>query len=123
MIAAIWIIALVLLGLWSLVGWGAHALLVSGIQWAGDLRPLIERIPFAAIIEQWIPGWQDALRLALELMIAVLGWLGGAAPVLVWVVWAVGAVLLLGCAGLLSLVVALVQKNSPPATPPAQQAT
>jgi hypothetical protein len=113
MIAAIWIIALVLLGLWSLVGWGAHALLVSGIQWAGDLKPLIDRIPFAAIIEQWVPGWQDALRLALDLMVGLLSWMGGAAPVLVWVVWGIGAVLLLGCAGLLSLVVALVQKNSP----------
>lgn len=114
MIAAIWIITLVLLGLWALVGWALHALLASGVAWVGDLKPLLDRIPFAAWIEQWVPGWQDAIRLALDLMQAMLGWLGGAAPVLVWVVWGIGTVLLLGFSLLLTLVVALVQKNSPP---------
>ncbi len=119
MIVAIWIIALLLLGLWSLAGWGLHALLLGGVQWVGDLKPLLERIPFAVWIERWVPGWQDAIRLALDLMQSLLGWLGGAAPMLVWVVWAVGAVLLVGFALLLTMVVALVRKNSPPAPTPA----
>lgn len=115
MILAIWIVALLLLGLWSLAGWGVHALLVSGVQWVGDLKPLLDKIPLSAFIEQWVPGWQDGLRLALDLMQAGLGWLGGAAPVLVWVVWGVGSVLLLGLALLLTGVVALVRKSTPPA--------
>ena len=114
MILAIWLVALCLLGLWSLAGWGLHALLVSGVQWAGELKPLLERIPFSAWIERWVPGWIDALHMAVDLMQALLGWLGSAAPVLVWAVWAVGAMLLLGLDLLLSMVVALVRKNSPP---------
>ncbi|HSW06159.1 hypothetical protein [Aquabacterium sp.] len=114
MIIAIWIVALLLLGLWSLAGWGVHALLVAGVQWVGDLKPLLDRLPFAAIIEQWVPGWQDGLRLALDLMQAALGWLGGAAPLLVWLAWGTGTVLLLGLALLLTGVVVLVRKNSPP---------
>jgi len=117
MIIAIWIVAVLLLALWSVAGWSLHVLLVSGVQWVGDLKPLLERIPFAAFIERWVPGWQDAIRATLDLMQSLLGWLGGAAPVLVWVVWGMGAVLLLGFALLLSLVVALVRKSSPPPTP------
>lgn len=118
MIIAIWIVAVVLIGLWSLAGWGLYLLVTGGVQWIGDLKPLIDRIPYAAIVEQWIPGWQDLLRMALDLMQAVLGWLGGAAPVLVWVVWALGTGLLLVLAGVLSLVVALVRKSTPPQVPP-----
>jgi hypothetical protein len=113
-ILAVWIVALCLLGLWSLAGWGLHALLASGVQWAGELKPLLERIPLSAWIERWVPGWIDALHMAADLMQGLLGWLGGAAPVLVWVVWAIGAVLLLGLAMLLTVVIALVRKNSPP---------
>lgn len=116
MILAVWLVAGVLLGLWSLAGWGLHALLASGIQWAGELRPLLERIPLSAWIERWVPGWIDALHMAVDLMQSLLVWLGGAAPVLVWLVWAIGALSLLGFALLLTMVIALVRKNSPPST-------
>jgi hypothetical protein len=118
MIIAIWIVTVLLLALWTLSGWGLHLLIVGGTQWIGDLKPLIDRIPYAAIVEQWIPGWQDLLKLTLDLMQSMLGWLGGAAPVLVWIVWGLGTALLLVLAGVLSLVVALVRRNSPPAQPP-----
>jgi len=122
MILAIWIVTLLVLGLWSLGAWGLHALLVSGVQWAGELKPLLDRIPFNAFFERWLPGWQDTVLLVIQLMQALLDWLGGAAPVLVWLVWGVGAVLLLGFSGILTLVVALVRRNSPPPTPPALSA-
>jgi hypothetical protein len=113
-ILAVWIVALCLLGLWSMAGWGLHALLASGVQWAGELKPLIERIPLSAWMERWLPGWIDALHMAADLMQAMLAWLGSAAPVLVWVIWAIGTVMLLGLALLLTMVIALVRKNSPP---------
>lgn len=120
MIIAIWIITALLLALWSAAAWGLHALLAGGVAWLGELEPLLRRIPYSDVVERWIPGWIDALKLAVELMQQALGWLGGAAPVLVWVVWALGALALLGVAALLSLVVALVRKSTPPAggTPP-----
>ncbi|NRF72038.1 hypothetical protein HLB44_34140 [Aquincola sp. S2] len=119
MIIAIWIITAVLLALWSFAGWAMHALLVSGTQWIGDLKPLLDRIPHAAVVEQWIPGWIDALKLALDAMQGLFAWLGGAAPVLVWVVWGLGTGVLLLLALILTMVVALIRKNSPPQQPSA----
>jgi len=117
---AIWLITAIVLALWSLAGWGLYQLVSSGVELIGDLKPLIDRIPYAAIVEQWIPGWQDMLKLLLDLTQSLLGWLGGAAPVLVWLVWAGGTGLLLVIAGVLSLAVALIRKSMPPAQPPVQ---
>lgn len=120
MIIAIWIITLVLLALWSVAGWGLYLLLASGTQWIGDLKPLLEQIPNAAIVERWIPGWIDALKLMLDAMQALFAWLGGAAPVLVWLIWGVGTSVLLLLALVLTMVVALIRKSTPPPTPPQQ---
>lgn len=120
MIIAIWAIAAVLLGLWSLGAWGLHAVATLGSGWAGDLRPLIDRIPHAEAIDAWVPGWQQLLHLMLDLAQIGLDWLGGAAPLVVWVVWAAGALVLAAVAGVLSLVVALLQRSLPgPPSPPA----
>ena len=118
---AIWLITAIVLALWSLAGWGLYQLVASGAQLIGDLKPLIDQIPYAAIVEQWIPGWQDMLKLMLDLLQSMLSWLGGAAPVLVWLLWAVGTGLLLVIAGVLSLAVALIRKSMPPAQPPGSQ--
>jgi hypothetical protein len=118
---AIWLITAIVLALWSLAGWGLYQLVASGAQLIGDLKPLIDQIPYAAIVERWIPGWQDMLKLMLDLLQSMLSWLGGAAPVLVWLLWAVGTGLLLVIAGVLSLAVALIRKSMPPAQPPGSQ--
>jgi hypothetical protein len=118
---AIWLITAIVLALWSLAGWGLYQLVASGAQLIGDLKPLIDQIPYAAIVEQWIPGWQDMLKLMLDLTQSMLSWLGGAAPVLVWLLWAVGTGLLLVIAGVLSLAVALIRKSMPPAQRPGSQ--
>jgi hypothetical protein len=115
---AIWLITAIVLALWSLAGWGLYQLVASGAQLIGDLKPLIDQIPYAAIVEQWIPGWQDMLKLMLDLLQSMLSWLGGAAPVLVWLLWAVGTGLLLVIAGVLSLAVALIRKSMPPPAQP-----
>lgn len=112
MIAAIWILTALGLIVWSLVAWGVHALLGVDPAWVGDLAPLIDKIPYGEVIDAWFPGWRDLLQLSLDIGRAVLGWLGGAAPVMVGVIWAVGAVLLLALAGLLHLIVALLTRGA-----------
>jgi hypothetical protein len=120
MITLVWILAFIAIGLWSLLSWALYALL--GLDVAvllGDLRPLIQDVPYGSVIEQWVPGWQALLHSLLSLTQTLLGWLGGAAGVIVAVLWALGTAVVLGCAGLLTLVIRLVRKD---ATRPAGQA-
>lgn len=112
MVTVIWILAAIALVVWSLVAWGLYRLLTLDPQWVGDLKPLIERIPYGEQIEQWVPGWQELLRTAIDVMQAMLGWVGGAAPWLVGVAWGLGTLLLLGGAALLSWLVSLWRRRS-----------
>lgn len=109
MLTAIWIVAAVLLGLWSLAAWGLHALLVHGAGWASGARPLIEQIPYGEVIDQWIPGWRGMLQLALDVSQAALAWVGDSAALVAWLTWGAGALLLGGIAGVMSLIVVLVR--------------
>jgi hypothetical protein len=118
---AIWLITALVLALWSLAGWGLYQLVGSGVQMIGELKPLIDQIPYAALIERWVPGWQDMLKLMLDLTQSLLSWLGGAAPLLVGLVWGLGAVVLLVIAGVLSLAVALIRKGMAATPPPGAQ--
>jgi hypothetical protein len=111
---AIWIIAALLLGLWSLLTWGVLTVLGLDPGWVQNAKPLIEQIPYAALIDQWIPGWQPLLLALLDLTHTLLGWLGGAGTVVVWVLWALGAAGLLLLGVVLTLVVAAAQRASRP---------
>jgi hypothetical protein len=115
MVVAIWIVALLLLGLWSLLGWGLAQVLAFEGQWVLAIEPWLAHVPFADLLERWWPTWQDSARLLLELGQAALGWLGQAAPVIVWTLWGLGAVLLLGAAGLMNLLVVLLRRRLPAA--------
>ena len=115
MIVAIWIFVLALLGLWSLTSWGLYTLLSLDNQWLGDLKPLLERIPFADWLDRWAPGWQAVAELSIDAVQMALGALGAAAPVVVWVVWGVGTLALTGVGAVLSLIVALLRERQPQA--------
>ena len=91
MIAFIWIVAALGLVVWSLVAWGLYRLLVLDPTWLGELGPLIDKVPFADWLDVWVPGWQQLLRFGIEITESLLGWLGGAAPWVVGVTWASGA--------------------------------
>ena len=119
MIIFIWVVALFLFALWSLFGWGLHALVSWQGNWTVDLDPWLRQMPFADLLERWFPTWQDWVRLSLDLMHAGLSWLGSAAPTIVTVVWAIGALVLLGAGGLLTLIVVLIQRKTPPTPTPA----
>lgn len=114
MLIALWLITLFAIGLWSLAAWGLHAVLTLNTAALADLKPLIERIPHADLISQWIPGWQQMLQALVDLTQVVLGWVGGAAPVIVWVLWGLGVAVLLAVAGLLTLLVRLIRSKTPP---------
>ena len=102
MVIAVWILTLFSCVLWSLGAWGLHTLLSLDTARVADLKPLIdqlpERLPYAGIIDAWLPGWRDLLKLGVDLMQTVLGWIGSAAPAVVWTVWGLGTLLLLGLA-------------------------
>mgnify|MGYP006908317743 CR=1 FL=1 len=115
MLTAIWIFVIALLGLWSLTSWGLYTLLSLDNQWLGELRPLLERVPFADWLDRWVPGWQALAELSIDAVQVALGALGTAAPVVVWVVWGVGTLVLTGIGVVLSLLVALLRDDKPAA--------
>jgi hypothetical protein len=111
----IWIFTLLGLAAWSLLAWGLHALLVMDPDWIDDVEALIRNVPYAAAIDRWFPGWQDLLHAAMDLAQTVLGWVGSNAPLVAWIVWGIGALVLLTAGGLLSLVVCLLTEKKKPA--------
>jgi hypothetical protein len=118
MFIAIWLLALLLLGLWTAAAWGLASLLGTDGAWVAKAEPWLHKLPFGDWLETWFPQWIDVAHALLEALQALLGWLGGMGPVLVWALWAVGALVLLLLAGLISLVVVAVRRNLPPPQPP-----
>ncbi len=114
MMLALWILTLAALGMWSLTAWGLHAVLTLDSSQLSDLKPLVDQIPHADTIGQWFPGFQAILTATIDLTQVMLGWLGGAAPVIVWVLWGLGAAVIVGVALLLSVVIRLLRRRSPP---------
>jgi hypothetical protein len=111
----IWIFTLLGWTVWSLLAWGLHALLAMDPQWVDDVEALIRNVPYAAVIDRWIPGWQEMLHAAMDLTQTVLGWVGSNAPLVAWIVWGIGSLALLAGGGLLSLVVCLLTEKKKPA--------
>lgn len=68
---------------------------------------------YPAVLEQWLPQWQEWAVATATLEVAGLGWLGTAGVVIVWVLWAVGAGLLLLLALLLSWAVRRLPRPVP----------
>jgi hypothetical protein len=114
MILASWVLTLFVLALWTLAAWGLHALLTLDATRVGELKPLVDQIPYGEAISQWIPGWQDLLRLSIDLTQATLGWVGDAAPIVVGVVWGVGALAILAVGVLLTLLVQFIRRSGSP---------
>lgn len=118
MIIAIWIVTLLLVGLWSLAAWGLASLLAIDGAWVTQLEPWLMRMPFGGWLETWFPDWLAAATALLDALQALLAWMGGAAPVLVWLLWGAVSLVLLALAALLTLVVVLVRRNMPPPQQP-----
>lgn len=111
---AIWIVIGLLVSLWSLLAWGLSQLLALDGAWVAQLRPWLTSLPFGGWLEGWFPDWLQVAQAALEGLQAAVAWLGAAAPALMWGLWLAGALLLVLLGGVLSLVVALIRKSTPP---------
>ncbi|MBN9440683.1 hypothetical protein [Bosea sp. (in: a-proteobacteria)] len=79
----IWLGGLVVLCLWSLIAWGGHALVDWTSDWAAANADQVSGVPEIVETVSW------ALRSV-----------GNASEVIVVIVWALGAVLILGFMGL-----------------------
>jgi hypothetical protein len=114
---AIWIVAALIIGLWSMAAWAVSALLGLNPAWVGNLQALLREIPYGAWVETWVPHWQSALLVILDIARDLFAWVDAAAPAVLWIVWVTGTAAVVMLAALLSLVVRVVSKSSPPATP------
>jgi hypothetical protein len=112
MMIALWVLTLFTLGVWSFAAWALHALLTLDASRLGDLKPLIDQIPYADAISAWIPGFQDLLRLMVDATQWSLSWLGSAAPVIAWVVWGLGVAVILLVALALTVLIRVIRKSS-----------
>ncbi len=113
---AIWIFTLTGMALWTLLAWGLYSLLSIDPQWLDNVEALIKNVPYADVIERWFPGWEQLLSVGTDLAQTVLGWVGSNAPLVAWIVWGIGALMLLSMGGVLSLFVCLVSEKE--AAPP-----
>jgi hypothetical protein len=114
MLVAIWILTLLGLALWSLASWGLHTLLSIDPRWVEDVEKLVDEIPYAETIDRWFPGWRELLGVLMDLAQLVLGWVGTNAPLVAWIVWAVGAITLLLGGLFLTLIVCLLRDKPTP---------
>jgi hypothetical protein len=110
----LWIITALLIALWSLLAWGVQALLGLGSGAGTDWVALVAQVPGAAWLEVWLPGWRDAAVFGAQSLSTVLGWIGGAGPIIVWVLWGLGTGAMLIGAALLSGLIAIARRAAGP---------
>lgn len=101
-----WILVVSLLALWSLGVWGVQAVGAWTLTQAGALGtapPSIEGLQLPAWLGAWLPpelvqgliGMLSGLGPLIDSLLQAMPALAGGLTVLAWVIWAVGAVLLL----------------------------
>ncbi|GCL62107.1 hypothetical protein [Pseudaquabacterium pictum] len=130
-----WFIVVLLLACWSLAAWALHAVVVWAVSSAGALSGAasgINGIALPAWLAPWVPA--ELMQGLTELMTGLGPWvasllqsvpaLAGGVTVLAWVVWALGAFLLLLLGAGLHLLIALWRRRgggglTPPAPRPA----
>jgi hypothetical protein len=100
MMIAIWLLALILLLFWSAFAWMIHALLgmLSGLPWEqvlSKLKGLSLPAPFGEWWVMMVDLLAPVLQVSLPLLQGLLSFAGGALPVIVFVVWLLGATVLL----------------------------
>jgi hypothetical protein len=114
-LAFVWILTLLGLAVWSALAWGLHAVLTIDPRWVDNVESLIHEVPYADLITDWIPGWQQLLQVTMDLAQTVLSWVGSNAPLVAWIVWSIGALVILGTGLVLTLIVCLLREKKPQA--------
>ena len=117
-----WFVVFSLLALWSLVAWGFHAIAAWLVSNAGALKSDTSEI-LTLGVPAWLAPWvPPELTSALPAMVsavtpavdALLGFapaMAGALSVAVWVIWAIGSVLLIVLGIVLSGLIALLRRR------------
>lgn len=127
--ALVWLSLSLLLLLWSLLAWAAHALAGwSGWSaWAsggsGDWQAWIGTLELPAWLAPWLPAQSlEAVKAMLAAFAPMIEWAAASAPALmawlptlVFVLWAVGAVLLVLAGIALSVAVGVWRRRVQPA--------
>jgi hypothetical protein len=120
-----WLIVLVLLAFWSLGAWALQAITLWSTANAGTLSghtKVIEDLQVPAWLTVWLPAeWVSAFK---SIAMTTVPWvesalshapaLGSGLSVAIWVLWGVGAALLLLLGALLHGVVAMLRRRTHP---------
>jgi hypothetical protein len=94
------IIGLCVLSLWTVLAWITHQgwNAVSGMPWEQAL-PKIQELPVPPWLfpdwKVWVQDFEPLLKWVMNVLNEALGWLGAGVPVVIWVIWALGALVLL----------------------------
>ena len=117
-----WFAVASLLALWSLAAWALHAVAVWSVSNVGALSGAASGVG-SVVLPDWLAPWVPTeLVQAVTQMVAGLGplvdsllqavpFLTGGLTVVAWVVWAIGAVLLLVLGAALHLLIALWRRR------------
>lgn len=116
MVIAIWVLALVLLLFWSAFAWATHAVLgmIAGLPWEqvlSQLKSIHLPEPFSAWWALMVDVIAPILQVSLPLLQGLMSFAGGAIPVIVVVLWLLGAIALLLLAIAATVGAALWRKN------------
>lgn len=120
-----WVLVLLLLALWSGLVWSGQALLAAMLSRVGTWSPGDWSLPEA--LTAWLPQWAaewlvgtiENLSPQLQSLAGAMPWLSSGVTVMAWLVWALGALLLLGIGVAIHVAIALVRKSRGPAPLPA----
>jgi hypothetical protein len=113
----IWLVALFVLGCWTLLAWATAWVLGLDPSVIGSFATRIGEMPGAAWLDLWLPGWQPLAAATLEITSDVFSALGSIGSWLVWAAWGLGTLVIVGCAALGSVAVGLIRRAATPATP------
>ena len=118
--ALVWFVVLCVAALWSLTAWGVHALGAWTLSHAGALGGAAAEA--AGAVDAWLPAWlapwlppeagtwlaaiAQGLQPLTDFLVGLAPFIGGGLSLAVWLLWAagIGALLLLGAAGSVGLV-------------------
>jgi hypothetical protein len=123
-IVAGWVLVLLLLALWSALVWAGEALLAAVLTKAGSLSAGDWSLPEALTawlpvpVAEWLAGTLETLTPQLQALVGTLPWLSGGVTALAWVVWGLGALLLVCIGVAVHVAVALWRKSAQPTLPP-----
>jgi hypothetical protein len=121
--ALAWFSVLALLAFWSLAAWALHALLSWAAANAGAVASTsvdLGGVPWPQVLAPWVPPeltqWLSSVAMSLRpLADTALAWaptLAGGLTVVTWIVWAIGAALLLVLGIALHLLILLWRRRS-----------